>query len=96
MDAMRETALKAGIKIEEKDVVEFHKAFLKQIKNHGRAFELGFIRDYKLRTMNLLQDVDVAPGMFMKGKIGLFPHQVKDKEGIKKLFDSHGTIDNKD
>jgi len=34
--------------------------------------------------------------MFMKGKIGLFPHQVKDKEGIKKLFDSHGTIDNKD
>ena len=40
-----------------------------------------------LLHLNFLQDVDVAPEMFIKGKIGLFPHNVKDKEGIKQIFD---------
>jgi heterodisulfide reductase subunit C2 len=96
MDAMRESALSSGVEIEEKNILAFHKSFLKQIKNNGRAFELGFVGDYKLHTMDLLQDVDVAPEMFLKGKIGLFPHRVKDSEGIKKIFDSNDRIDNKD
>jgi len=87
MDAIREIALQEGIKIKEKDTLEFHKSFLNQIKNHGRAFEFGLVREYKLRTLNLMQDVDVAPEMFIKGKIGLFPHEIKDKKGIKTLFD---------
>lgn len=87
MDAMREIAVKEKIKIPEKDVAEFHKVFLNQIKKHGRAFEFGLVRDYKLRTMNLMQDVDVAPEMFIKGLIGLFPHETKDKQSVKKIFD---------
>jgi heterodisulfide reductase subunit C len=87
MDAMRQTALHEGIDIDEKDTVKFHKVFLNQIRNHGRMFEFGLARDYKLTTQNFLQDVDVAPEMFIKGKISLFPHNVKDKKGIKKIFD---------
>ena len=87
MDAMREISLQEKIAGNEKDTVQFHKAFLNQIKKHGRAFEFGFIREYKIKTLNFLQDIDVAPEMFIKGKIGLFPHNVKDKEGIKQIFD---------
>ena len=87
MDAMRNTALHEGIEIGEKDTVKFHKVFLNQVKKHGKMFEFGLARDYKLSTQNFLQDVDVAPEMFIKGKIGLFPHEVKDKKGIKKIFD---------
>jgi heterodisulfide reductase subunit C len=87
MDAMRQIALEAGVTIEEKDTVKFHSSFLNQIRKHGRAFEFGFVREYKLRSLNLMQDVDVAPEMFLKGKIGLFPHHVKDRDEIKKIFD---------
>jgi len=87
MDAMRNTALHEGIEIDEKDTVKFHKVFLNQIKKHGKMFEFGLARDYKLTTQNFLQDVDVAPEMFIKGKIGLFPHEVTDKKGIKEIFD---------
>ena len=86
MDGMREIALKNGIKPSEKDTLEFHKAFLNQIENHGRAYELGLVRDYKLKTLNLMQDVEVAPEMLMKGKLNIFPHNVKDKKSVKKIF----------
>ena len=85
MDAMREMALKRGIR-PDKTVYKFHKAFLKQLRSHGRSYELGLVRDYKLSTFHLMQDLDVAPWMFMKGKIGLFPHNVKGLKAIQKIF----------
>jgi len=87
MDALRQTAIKEKTVIAEKDSVKFHKAFLNQVKKHGRMFEFGLARDYKLSTLNLLQDVDVAPEMFLKGKIAIFPHKIKDTKGIKEIFD---------
>lgn len=87
MDAMREIAVNEKIKIPESDTFEFHKAFLNQIKKHGKAFEFGLVREYKLRTFNLMQDVDVAPEMFIKGKIGLIPHEIEDKRSVKEIFD---------
>lgn len=87
MDALREIALKEGIKVKEKNLLKFHKAFLNQIKNHGRAYELGLVREYKLATGDLMSDVDVAPAMFMKGKIGILPHNIKDRDGMKDIFE---------
>jgi len=87
MDAVRQIALEENVEIPEKDTVAFHKAFLNQIKKHGRAFEFGLVREYKLKTLNLLQDVDIAPEMLLKGKLSLLPHQVKDKKQIKKVFE---------
>lgn len=87
MDALREIALKEGIKVKEKNLLKFHKAFLNQIKKHGRAYELGLVREYKLATGDLMSDVDVAPAMFMKGKIGILPHNIKDRKGMKDIFE---------
>jgi heterodisulfide reductase subunit C2 len=87
MDALRQIALEEGVPVKEKDTVIFHKTFLDQVRKNGKAFEFGMVRDYKLRSLNLMQDVDVAPEMFIKGKIGLFPHRVKDRDEIKKIFD---------
>lgn len=87
MDAVRQIALEENVEISEKDTVAFHKAFLNQIKKYGRAFEFGLVREYKLKTLNLFQDVDVAPEMLLKGKLSLLPHQIKDKKQIKKVFE---------
>ncbi len=85
MDVLKEIAIKKGV-ITKKDVMKFHKAFLKQIEANGRAFEFGLIRDYKLSTFNLFQDMDIAPEMFFRGKIKLMPHRIKNREAIKKIF----------
>ena len=85
MDVLKEIAIKRGI-ITRKDAMNFHRAFLKQVEANGKAFEFGLIRDYKLSTFNLFQDMDLAPEMFFKGKIKLFPHKIRNREAIKKIF----------
>ncbi|MCX7944552.1 MAG: 4Fe-4S dicluster domain-containing protein [Deltaproteobacteria bacterium] len=86
MDALKEIAIKKGV-ISKDDILKFHKAFLKQVEANGKAFEFGLIRDYKLATFNIFQDLDIAPEMFFKGKIKLFSHRIKDRDKIKKIFD---------
>ncbi len=87
MDALREIAIEENITAADSKVRKFHNAFLKQIKNNGRSFELGLIRDYKLSTGRLFQDIDVAPKAILKGKIGFTPHKIKDTLKIKQIVD---------
>ena len=87
MDALREIALEEGVEIKEKDTVKFHKAFLNQIKKNGKAFEFGMVREYKLKSLNLFQDVELFPEMLISGKLKLLPHKVKDIKNVKKVFD---------
>lgn len=95
MDVLRELSIEQGIKPKDKKVLKFHKAFLKQIKNHGRNFELGLVRDYKLSTGNLFQDLDLAPETLKKGKMGFKPHKIKGKEKILMIFDKSMKKDTK-
>ena len=85
MDALREIALERGI-TPDPDAAAFHEAFLAQIRRHGRAYELGLVADYKLATGHLLQDVDLAPAMLLKRKLGLLPHRVHNRRRARDLF----------
>jgi heterodisulfide reductase subunit C len=85
MDAVRQIAVKRGIKPDSK-TYKFHKAFMAQIENHGRSFEFGLVRDYKLQTGKFFQDLNLAPETLMKGKMSLTPKNIKDKESIRKVF----------
>ena len=79
-------AIEKGVEISQKNIIKFHNAFLDQIKSHGRSYEVGLVAEYKMKTMDLFQDVDSAPGMFFKGKLGLLPHNIKDRKGVKSIF----------
>jgi heterodisulfide reductase subunit C len=48
--------------------------------------------DYKLKSKDFFQDVDLAPSTFSKGKLSLLPHNVKDKKQIKKIFKGSGEV----
>jgi heterodisulfide reductase subunit C len=87
MDAVREIALKNGIKVKDKNILKFHKAFLKQIKNHGRSWEMGLVKDYKMTSFDLFSDVENSPKMLLDGKLNIFPHNVKGKDKIKSIFE---------
>ncbi|MDR1699367.1 MAG: heterodisulfide reductase subunit C, partial [Prevotellaceae bacterium] len=64
----------------------FHKAFLDIVQNTGRLYEVGLIADYKLRSRKFLQDLTLAPVMFVKGKLPLLPEMVKKTGEIKRIF----------
>ena len=87
MDYLREKALKEGtINKKSKKIISFHRAFLDSVKYTGRLYEIGLIGGYKLRTFNILQDLDVAPSMFLKGKLPILPEMTKDKKQLSKIF----------
>ena len=95
MDAMREISAAYGMEPGDKDTAKFHEAFLDQIKNFGKSYELGLIMEYKLKTMHLMKDVDAAPGMLKRGKLAFIPHMSKDKKAIKKIMDNATTPEHK-
>jgi heterodisulfide reductase subunit C2 len=87
IDFLRGEAVRAGLAHPgSKDILAFHQAFLGSIEKTGRLYEMGLVADYKLRSRHFLQDVALAPRMFLKGKLGLLPHTVKDRQGVKLLF----------
>lgn len=86
MDAVREIALERGVDVSQKNILKFHEAFLDQIRMHGRSYEAGLVAEYKMKTLDLFQDIDSAPGMYLKGKLNILPHNIKDRKGIKSIF----------
>jgi Heterodisulfide reductase, subunit C len=87
MDYLREKALeKKTINEKAKNIISFHKAFLDSVKYTGRLYEIGLIGGYKMRTLNLLQDLTLAPVMFVKGKLPIFPELVKNRRQLSVIF----------
>lgn len=90
MDVLRELALRKGIKPAEERIPVFHDCFLKSIKHWGRAYEVGMIGSYKIRSKDFMGDMKLGMNMFLKGKLALKPHAIKDKSEIRRLFSGKG------
>lgn len=87
MDYLRQRS-RSEKKVNEKarNIIAFHKSFLNSIRHTGRLYELGLIVDYKRRSLNLLQDIKLAPKMVSRGKLHLFPHLIKDRANLARIF----------
>jgi heterodisulfide reductase subunit C len=86
MDYLRQEALhtkqvnpKAG------KIVAFHKSFLSSVKNNGRLYEIGLVLKYKIASGDFLKDMILAPSMFLKGKLHLFPERIKRSAQLRKI-----------
>jgi len=87
MDYLRSKALKEKtVNKKSCKILSFHRAFLDSVKYTGRLYEIGLIADYKTRTFNIIQDLDVAPKMFIKGKLPIIPEMVKNKKQLSAIF----------
>ena len=69
-----------------KNIIAFHKSFLNSIRFTGRLFELGLILDYKRQSLNMTQDISLAPKMISRGKLHLFPHIIKGTAQMARIF----------
>ena len=67
-------------------IIAFHKSFLNSIRLTGRLFEFGLILDYKRQSLNLTQDISLAPQMISRGKLHFLPHIIKDKAHLTRIF----------
>ena len=91
MDFLRGKALQEKtVNKKAKHILSFHRAFLDSVKYTGRLYEMGLIADYKVRTLDILQDMDVAPKMFAKGKLPIIPETVKNKKQMGDIFKNAG------
>jgi len=90
MDVLRALALKKGVPPAQPRIPIFHQSFLDSIKHWGRAYEVGMIAGYKLRSGDFLGDMKLGMQMFMKGKLRIIPHTIKEKSEIKEIFSGKG------
>jgi heterodisulfide reductase subunit C len=90
MDILRELALRKGVTPAEPRVPLFHQCFLGSIERWGRAYEVGLIAGYKMRSGDLTGDMKLGMKMFSKGKLSLKPHSIKGKSEIRQIFSGKG------
>lgn len=87
MDFLRQKSLfEKKVNKKAANIVAFHKSFLNSIRLTGKLFELGLILDYKRQSMNLMQDVMLAPAMIARGKLHFIPEIIKGKSHITEIF----------
>jgi heterodisulfide reductase subunit C2 len=84
-DTLRKVAVKEG-KAAERETRLFDELFLESVKKHGRLHEMEAILRYKLDKKNLFEDTRMGLGMFLKGRMGILPHNIKDRSQIKEIF----------
>ena len=86
MDNLRQRSYHLGkINPKARNIVAFHKSFLKTITKNGRLHELGLILGYKMRSFKLFQDVALAPRMISRGKLHLVPEQIRNHRSFFRL-----------
>ncbi|MCX8022439.1 MAG: 4Fe-4S dicluster domain-containing protein [Syntrophorhabdaceae bacterium] len=86
-----DTARKLSIKEEmasNRDTWLFDSLFLESVKKHGRLNEIEAILKYKLAKKDLFSDTKMGMDMFLKGRIGIMPHNIKDRKGMGRIFEN--------
>ncbi|OHD65571.1 MAG: heterodisulfide reductase subunit C [Spirochaetes bacterium RBG_13_51_14] len=87
MDFLRaESVRRKKVNPRAKDILSFYKTFLDSIHYTGRLYEVGLIAAYKARSFHLLQDVLMAPRLFFLGKLKLFPHLIRNRKSLSRIF----------
>ena len=86
MDALRIMAVERHAAIPDARGEKFNRSFLGSVRRHGRVFELGMMTAYKLRSGDLVSDVDKFPQMLAKGKISLLPKRCGEARRLRQIF----------
>jgi heterodisulfide reductase subunit C len=68
------------------DVWTFDTLFLDSVRRHGRLYEMETIMRYKLKKKDLFSDTRMGLDMMRKGRMAIFPHNIKDKKGLQRAL----------
>ena len=73
MELLTRETLRRGLKAQIPEVKTFNEAFLREVRLWGRAYEVGLMAEMKLRTRNLMGDMDLGVRMLRKNKLPFLP-----------------------
>jgi heterodisulfide reductase subunit C len=85
-DTLRKIAVREG-KAQNKDVWVFDELFLDSVRKHGRLYEIEAMMRYMLSKRDLFSNTRVGMDMMRKGRINILPHNIKDKKGMKEIYE---------
>ncbi len=83
MEFLTREALAQGIKPPVPEVDYFNRAFLREVRLWGRAYELGLLAELKLRTGNITADLDLGVKMLLKNKLPFLPSRARPPRRVK-------------
>ena len=83
MEFLTREALRRGIKPRVPEVDLFNKAFMRQVRLWGRAYELGLVAEMKLRTRRFTDDLDLGVKMIRKRKMPFLPRPTRLPREVK-------------
>ncbi|MBN1425238.1 4Fe-4S dicluster domain-containing protein [Candidatus Fermentibacteria bacterium] len=87
MDSLRAESLRRKVAHPKaRDIIAFHKSFLDSIRTCGRLYEILLIVAYKVRTRHLLQDLLMAPKLFVRGKLNPIPELIRGRSHMARIF----------
>lgn len=92
MEFLTREAAAQGIRSPVPEVDLFSKAFMRQVRLWGRAFELGLMAEMKLRTGNLTEDVDLGMKLFAKNKLPFVPSLTRQPRKVRTIPDAEKAV----
>mgnify|MGYP001116726800 CR=1 FL=1 len=84
-DTLRKISVKEHCEAD-KDTWLFDSFFLESVKKHGRLHELEAIMNYKIAKRDIFGDMKMGIGMLTKGRMGLMPHNIKDRKSLRTII----------
>jgi len=83
MEFLTRETLRRGLKAQIPAVKIFNEAFLREVRLWGRAYELGLMAEMKLRTGDLMADMDLGVRMLRKNKLPFLPSPAHSPDHAK-------------
>ena len=57
------------------------------MEEHGRAFELGLMAKYTLKSGRLFDNIAIGPIALRRNKLSFKPHTIQGKEQVARIFE---------
>jgi heterodisulfide reductase subunit B len=92
MEFLTREAKARDIKPPVPEVHIFNEAFMREVKLWGRAYELGLMAEMKLRTRDIMGDMDLGLRMLKKRKMPLLPHPTRPPRNVKPVGDAANAV----
>ena len=87
MDGLRQMSLARGYPAGEHDALLFHRLFIGVVKRFGRSHEAFMLGLFKvLSRVPLMNDVPAGIGLFMRGKVPLWPERLSAPTQVRHIF----------
>lgn len=89
-DALRQIAVEEGVRVGAPAVYQFHRSFLNNLRRFGRVHEISMIVEYKLRSLDLLSNLDLGAKMLLARKLPPLPQRIRGRQEVARIFETAG------